>query len=122
MRFVATTGGVSGEMVRDLMAESLEHRFGPGVGAAPHTIEWLSDNGPYCTAQETCEFGRAVGFLVCTTPSYSPQSNGVAEAFVKTFKRDYVYLNELHSAAHVLAQLPAWFEVDPIFETAIGRS
>ncbi len=33
MRFVATTGGVSGEMVRDLMAESLEHRSGPGMRA-----------------------------------------------------------------------------------------
>ena len=35
--------GVSGEMVRDLMTESLEHRF---VLSAPHPIEWLSDNGP----------------------------------------------------------------------------
>ncbi|NVJ07114.1 transposase [Myxococcus sp. AM001] len=32
----------------------------------------------------------------------------MAEAFVKTFRRDYVH--ELHSAAHVLAQLPAWLE------------
>ncbi len=34
----------------------------------------------------------------------------MAEAFVKTFKRDYVYVNELPSAADVLAQLPAWFD------------
>lgn len=34
----------------------------------------------------------------------------MAEAFVKTFKRYYVYVNELPSAAHVLAQLPAWFD------------
>jgi putative transposase len=26
----------------------------------------------------------------CTTPVRSPESNGMAEAFVKTFKRDYV--------------------------------
>jgi hypothetical protein len=31
MRWLATTGGVPGEMVRDLMTESLEHRFGPVV-------------------------------------------------------------------------------------------
>ncbi len=34
----------------------------------------------------------------------------MAEAFVKTFKRDYVYVNELWSAAAVLEQLPAWFQ------------
>ncbi len=36
----------------------------------------------------------------------------MAESFVKTFKRDYVYVNELGSAAHVLAQLPVWFDDD----------
>src|SRR5215471_14303457 len=73
---------------------------------APHSIEWLSDNGPCYTARATCEFARAVGLLVCTTPIYSPQSNGMAEAFVKTFKRDYVYVNRLPSAIEVIAQLP----------------
>jgi len=109
MGWLATSGGVSGEMVRDLMGETLEHRFGPTVLSAPHPIEWLSDNGPCYTARATCEFARALGLVVCTTPTYSPESNGMAEAFVKTFKRDYVYLNRLPSAADVLAQLPGWF-------------
>jgi len=109
MGWLATSGGVSGEMVRDLMTESLEHRFGAAVLSGPHPIEWLSDNGPYYTARDTCEFARSVGLLVCTTPAYSPESNGMAEAFVKTFKRDYVYVNRLPSAIEVIAQLPTWF-------------
>jgi len=109
MGWLATSGGVTGEMVRDLMSESIEYRFGAHVLGAPHPLEWLSDNGPCYTARETCEFGRALGLSVCTTPTYSPESNGMAEAFVKTFKRDYVYLNRLPSAAEVIAQLPQWF-------------
>ena len=34
----------------------------------------------------------------------------MAEAFVKTFKRDYVYLADLPDAETVLGQLGAWFE------------
>ena len=32
----------------------------------------------------------------------------MAEAFVKTFKRDYAYVHELPSAAAVLAAVPQW--------------
>ena len=42
MSFLATTSGVSGENVRDLMLAAVEHRFGP-VNRLPVTIEWLSD-------------------------------------------------------------------------------
>jgi len=110
MSYVATTAAITGEMVRDLMAESVERRFGAPALKVPHPIEWLSDNGPPYTATETREFGEAMGLIVCTTPAYSPESNGMAESFVKTFKRDYVYLNELHSAASVMGHLAAWFE------------
>jgi hypothetical protein len=34
----------------------------------------------------------------------------MAESFVKTFKRDYVYLHERPDAKSVLAQLPRWLE------------
>ena len=35
---------------------------------------------------------------------------GIAEAFVKTFKRDYARLSILPDAETVIALLPAWFE------------
>jgi putative transposase len=38
----------------------------------------------------------------------SPQSNGMAEAFVNTFKRDYVAGGDLSSAARVIEQIPGW--------------
>ncbi|MBX9934616.1 MAG: DDE-type integrase/transposase/recombinase [Methylobacterium sp.] len=44
MSFVATTAGITGEDVRDLMVATVEHRFGP-VNKVPNQIEWLTDNG-----------------------------------------------------------------------------
>jgi putative transposase len=109
MAWSATTAAVTGETIRDLMAESVEQRFGR-AGRVPHPIQWLSDNGPAYTASETRLFAEDLGLVPCTTPSYSPQSNGMSEAFVKTFKRDYVYLSDLPNASTVLEQLQSWFE------------
>ena len=110
MQWVATTAAITGEMIRDLMAESVERRFGAGVMRVPHPVEWLTDNGPPYTANATRDFGASLGFLVCNTPAYSPESNGMAESFVKTFKRDYVYLHKLETAATVMEQLGGWFD------------
>ena len=87
MSFLATTSGVSGEDVRDLMLAAVEHRFGL-VNRLPVTIEWLTDNGSCYVADETRRFARVIGLEPRTTPIESPQSNGMAEAFVRTIKRD----------------------------------
>ena len=109
MRYIASTKGIDGEMIRDLMIESVEYRFG-NLEKMPRHIQWLSDNGSCYTARKTVALGRSLGFEVCTTAPYSPESNGMAEDFVKTFKRDYVWFGDLSDAETVMRQLPAWFE------------
>ena len=109
MGHVATTEGIKGEDVRDLMVTAVEQRFGR-VNHLPAIIEWLSDNGSCYTAIETRNFAKDIGFLPLTTPVESPQSNGMAEAFVRTFKRDYVACNPKPDATTVIRSLPKWFE------------
>ena len=107
--YLATTSGISSDMVCDVLVESMENRFGH-IDHLPHTIEWLTDNGSCYIAKATRQFAKTLGFESCTTPIRSPQSNGMAEAFVKTFKRDYVYLNDLPDAITVMNALPQWMD------------
>ena len=107
--WVATTGGINGGDIRDLMLESVERRFGL-VDRLPVPIEWLSDNGSPYTAHKTRAFAGEIGLVPRTTPIESPQSNGMAEAFVKTIKRDYARVAVRPDAASVLRQLDFWFE------------
>jgi putative transposase len=92
-----------------LSRSDAESRF-PGMKVLPHKIQWLTDSGPGYVAEKTVLFGRSLGFEICTTAPYIPESKGMAEAFVKTFKRDYVAFGDPSSAERVLEQLPAWFE------------
>lgn len=110
MGFVARPYDLTRHEIMELMDETVVHRFGPSVERIPHSIEWLTDNGGQYTAHETKAYGKEWGFIVCNTPAYSPESNGMSEAFVKTFKRDYVSTHELPDAATVIRQLPEWFE------------
>jgi len=108
MSWVATTGGIDGNLVRDLMVEAIEARFGDQLPAG--SIEWLTDNGSPYVAKETRLFARQVGLEPLTTAINSPQSNGMAESFVKTFKRDYVTRMDRRDAEAVMRQLHAAFE------------
>ena len=100
--------GISGSQVRDLMLETVEKRF--NALRAPTTVEWLSDNGSPYTAKETRVFATQLNLVPCFTPVASPESNGLAEAFVRTFKRDYARLRPLPDAPTVLGQLDGWFD------------
>ena len=106
--WVATTAGISGEMIRDMMVRCVEQRFG-GI-RAPHPVQWLSDNGSIFAAHRTVEIALALNLVPCFTPVESPESNGMAEAFVKTFKRDYVRMGLIPDAAAALALVDSWME------------
>jgi putative transposase len=108
MSFIVTPGGISGDHVRDLMVDAVEHRFGR-VNRLPNAIEWLTDNGSCYIARSTQDFAPAVGLEPKTTPLQSRQSNGMAEAFVRTFKRDYVRVNPIPDAHSLINQLSDWF-------------
>lgn len=106
INYFASTVGINGENIRDMLLGAVEQRF--QAPACPHSIQLLSDNGPQFTSHDSVNFAHSLGFQVCTTPAYSPESNGMAEAFVKTFKRDYVYINRLESAWKVMPQISVW--------------
>ena len=74
------------------MVASVESRFGQ-INRLPRTIEWLSDNGSGYIAKDTRAFAARSRLEPLTTPVTSPQSNGMAEAFVRTIKRDYARVN-----------------------------
>jgi transposase InsO family protein len=77
----------------------LSRAQGPATGGV------AGHNGSCFTVRETLAFAHAVGLVPCFTPVRSPESNGIAEAFVKTFKRDYVRLSARPDAAAVMAEL-----------------
>ncbi len=105
---VATPYPTSGIEIRRLIRKTVFARYGNEKPAVP--IEWLTDNEGIYTALETVIEAERHHLAPITTPVASPESNGMAEAFVNTFKRDYVAGGDLASAARVLEQIPGWIE------------
>ena len=84
-----------------------------------HCHEWtvslasdrgLTDNGSGYTAEKTKVFASGIGLKALTPPVCSPQSNGMAESFVKTMKRDYVAFMPKPDAASAARNLAIAFE------------
>lgn len=71
--------------------------MGAGGAADPTSEAWRSCH----VARDTRTFARDIGLLLKTTSPESPQSNGMAEAFVRTFKRDDAGVGECSDAKTV---------------------
>ncbi|HCS7336637.1 TPA: IS3 family transposase [Escherichia coli] len=88
LHWAVTTGGFDSETVQDVMLGAVERRFGSELPTSP--VEWLTDNGSCYRANETRQFARMLGLEPKNTAVRTPESNGIAESFVKTIKRDYI--------------------------------
>jgi putative transposase len=106
--YVASKNPLLATDIQNLMIQSVDARF--ESGKTSRSIQWLSDRGSIYRAKDTIELGRDLGLTCCFTAAYSPQSNGMAEAFVNSLKRDYVYTSDCFDADTVLKMLPVWFK------------
>ena len=70
------------------MQGAVERCFGSDLPASP--VGCLTDNGSCYRANETRQFARMLELEPKNTAVRNPDSNGIAESFVKTIKRDYI--------------------------------
>jgi len=84
---------------------SINQRASQHYCRCPKRFVKLADNGSPYSARDTRSFAREIGLEPLTTAIRSPQSNGMAEVFVKTFKRDYVQRMDRYDAITVMRQL-----------------
>ncbi|EHM1640585.1 IS3 family transposase [Salmonella enterica subsp. enterica serovar Muenchen] len=88
LHWAASTGGYDSETVQDVMLGAVERRFGNNLPTS--SVEWLTDNGSAYRSHQTHQFARMAGLEPKHMAVRSPESNGMAESFVKTMKRDYI--------------------------------
>jgi putative transposase len=105
--YVARRSPLLATDIQTLMQSSVLKRFNE-LGS-PRPLQFLSDRGAIYRAKETIECGRYLNLKCCFTRPRTPQSNGMAESFVGTIKRDYVYTSDCFDAGTVLKMLPEWF-------------
>jgi putative transposase len=92
-----------------MFQDALFERFGE-ILPESGTLEFLHDNGPEYIEKKLQKTLFDWKIVDCRTPTYSPQSNGMCEAFNGTFKRDYVFENCLESPETVTQQIQKWVD------------
>lgn len=92
-----------------MVQEAIFTRFGDTL-PPKNQLQFLTYNGPEFIEKKLRANLKNWNIEACNTPTYSPQSNGMVEAFNGTFKRDYVYESCLESADQVSAMIPKWIK------------
>lgn len=85
---VAVPRKYSAADVQELLEAAVIARL--GTSRSGERVQFLSDNGSIYTALDTVCTVERLGLSPVTTPAYSPQSNGMSDAFVNTLRRDYI--------------------------------
>jgi len=98
---------ITADDLAELLREALFRRFGEARSQA-RGLEFLSDNGTEYTSHRFRPVVQALGLIPCHTPRRSPESNGLAEAFFGSLKRDYVYQACLETLEETARQIPGW--------------
>lgn len=94
-----------------MLQEAIFSRFG-STNALPEKdkLQFLHDNGPEYIEKNLRKQMALWNIDDCSTPVYSPQSNGMCEAFNATFKRDYVYESCLDNPETIYSQIQEWVD------------
>ena len=108
MSWAATTGAQTGDIVRDVMLAAVERRFEQALPC--ETIEWLTDNGSPYIAERTRVLRAGPRAAALDDAGVLAASNGMAESFVKTMKRDYVAFMPKPDARTAIQNLALAFE------------
>lgn len=90
-----------------MVQDALFERFGEKL-PEKDTLQFLHDNGPEFIEGKLQKSLNDWNITNCNTPTYSPQSNGLCEAFNGTLKRDYVYESCLDDFETVEKQIEGW--------------
>lgn len=106
--YVSQSRPLLSDDIQSLMIMAVERRF--RVLHTGREIEFLSDRGSIYRCYAVQLLARRIGLKSCFTRAYSPESNGMSEAFVKTIKRDYVYVSDCCSAEVTMGLLGGWIK------------
>jgi putative transposase len=95
-------------MLQDALFKRFGEQLPPYNKQEREQLEFLHDNGPEYIEKKLKKQLELWNIKDCNTPTYSPQSNGMCEAFNGTFKRDYVYESCLDDPQGVYDQIQGW--------------
>jgi putative transposase len=99
-------GLVSRTLVSDAIGPS-----GAGKVALPfYMARRVTDNGSPYVVGEIRRFARHIGLVPRANQVSSPQFIRMAEAFIRTLKRNCIRVNPMPDARTVIEQPPAWLD------------